>query len=238
MIAATVEELTPLIGTRPACRALGASAGDDLPSPPPARAQAAEAAADACAGADEAERGGCWRCCTASGSSTSRRRRPRRRCWTRAPTCARPARCTGSSPPKHGGVRERRDQLTHPAYAKPELLADAAERAVVLGLSEAQGPGEVDLVLPVRDPRRVQPLRRRLDGPVPRERPARQGADRAGHRAAADHPQGADAARRPRRGAARQASGVLARRSRHHENAQSARTPPATTPTRSRTSRP
>jgi hypothetical protein len=24
---------------------------------------------------------------------------------------------------KHGGVRERRDQLTHPGYAKPELLA-------------------------------------------------------------------------------------------------------------------
>ena len=24
----------------------------------------------------------------------------------------------------HGGVRERRDQLTHPAYAKPELLAE------------------------------------------------------------------------------------------------------------------
>jgi putative transposase len=23
----------------------------------------------------------------------------------------------------HGGVRERRDQLTHPGYAKPELLA-------------------------------------------------------------------------------------------------------------------
>jgi putative transposase len=25
---------------------------------------------------------------------------------------------------KHGGVRERRDQLTHPAYCKPELLAE------------------------------------------------------------------------------------------------------------------
>jgi hypothetical protein len=25
---------------------------------------------------------------------------------------------------RHGGVRERRDQLTHPAYAKPELLAE------------------------------------------------------------------------------------------------------------------
>jgi putative transposase len=25
---------------------------------------------------------------------------------------------------KHGGVKERRNQLTHPAYAKPELLAE------------------------------------------------------------------------------------------------------------------
>ncbi len=24
----------------------------------------------------------------------------------------------------HGGVRERRDRLTHPAYSKPELLAE------------------------------------------------------------------------------------------------------------------
>ncbi len=47
MICETVEELTPIIGTRPACRALGGRAGDDLPSPATAQAQAAEAAADA-----------------------------------------------------------------------------------------------------------------------------------------------------------------------------------------------
>ena len=41
MIAATVEELTPIIGTRPACRALGASPATDLPPPPAAGAQAA-----------------------------------------------------------------------------------------------------------------------------------------------------------------------------------------------------
>ena len=99
---------------------------------------------------------------------------------------------------QHGGVRERRDQLTHPAYAKPELLAERPNELWSWDVSQAEGPGEVDLLLPVRDPRRVQPLRRRLDGPVPRERPAREGADRAGHRAAADHPQDPDAARRPR----------------------------------------
>ena len=44
MIERTVEELTPIIGTRPACRAVGAS-GDDLPSPTTARAQATKATA-------------------------------------------------------------------------------------------------------------------------------------------------------------------------------------------------
>ena len=56
-----------------------------------------------------------------------------------------------------------------------------------MGHLEAEGPGEVDVLLPVRDPRRVQPLRRRLDGATPRERPAREGADRTSHRAAANH---------------------------------------------------
>ena len=108
-----------------------------------------------------------------------RRRRPRRRCWTRAPTCARRARCTGSSPPSTAVCAS--GAISSPTRLREARAARrAAERAVVLGRLEAQGPGEVDLLLPVRDPRRVQPLRRRLDGPVPRERPARQGADRAG----------------------------------------------------------
>ena len=111
----------------------------------------------------------------------------------------------------HGGVRERRDQLTHPAYAKPELLAERPNELWTLGHQQADGPGEVDVLLPVRDPRRVQPLHRRLDRPVPRERAARQGADRAGHRAAADHAQDPHDARRPRRADARQAGRVLAR---------------------------
>ena len=54
MIAATVEELTPIIGTRPACRAPGRLARHRLPSSPAARAQDAQAAADARAGADRA----------------------------------------------------------------------------------------------------------------------------------------------------------------------------------------
>ena len=51
---------------------------------------------------------------------------------------------------KHGGVRERRDQLTHPAYAKPELLAERPNELWSWDVSKLQGPGEVDVLLPVR----------------------------------------------------------------------------------------
>jgi len=50
---------------------------------------------------------------------------------------------------QHAEVRDRRDQLRHPRYAAPELLAQP-ERALELGHHEALGPGEVDLLLPVR----------------------------------------------------------------------------------------
>jgi hypothetical protein len=105
MIAATVEELARLIGTRPACRAVGASPATiyrrrrppeprtpkPRPRPAPARAISRLSAVR------------CSRCSIASGSSTSRRRRPTRRCWTRAPTCARPGRCIGCWPPSMVG---------------------------------------------------------------------------------------------------------------------------------------
>ena len=112
--------------------------------------QAAPAAADARAGAQRARAPGrCSRCCTASGSLTSRRRRPTRRCWTRAPTCARPARCTGSSPPttagSASGATSSPTRRTQAGAARP-----AAERAVEVGRVEAEGPGEVDVLLPVR----------------------------------------------------------------------------------------
>jgi hypothetical protein len=47
MICDTVDELTPIIGTRPACRAAGHLASHGVPPSPPARATAAEAVADA-----------------------------------------------------------------------------------------------------------------------------------------------------------------------------------------------
>ena len=43
---------------------------------------------------------------------------------------------------KHGGVRERRDQLTHPAYAKPELLAERPNELWSWDVSKLKGPAK------------------------------------------------------------------------------------------------
>ena len=42
----------------------------------------------------------------------------------------------------HGGVRERRDQLTHPAYAKPELLAERPNELWSWDISKLKGPAK------------------------------------------------------------------------------------------------
>ena len=211
----------------------GRVCGDDLPAPPAAGAQAAQGRGRRPPGrclSPSARR--CSRCCTSERfvdlspeeTYATLLDEGTYLCSTRTMYRILAA--------KHGGVRERRDSAHPPRLREARAARRAAERALVVGHHEAAGPGEVDLLLPVRDPRRVQPLRRRLDRAVPRERPARQGADRAGHRAAADHPQDAHAARRPRRPDARQAGRVPARRPRRHEDALAARTPRTTTRTR------
>ena len=122
MIAATVEELTPLIGTRPACRALGASPATIYrrrrpPEPRPHRPRPTPVRA-----LSEAE---CGRVLEVLHSDRFVDISPEETwatlldegaylCSTRTMY-----RILASH---HGGVRERRDQLTHPPYAKPELL--------------------------------------------------------------------------------------------------------------------
>ena len=68
---------------------------------------------------------------------------------------------------RHGSVRERRAQLTHPAYARPELLATGPNEVWSWDISKLKGPAHLVMLPPVRDPRRVQPLRSRLDRPAP-----------------------------------------------------------------------
>jgi putative transposase len=223
MIAATVEELAPLIGTRPACRALGASPATIYrrrgrrrrpPEPKPPRPRPAPARALT---GPERERVlealHCERFVDVSPEETYATLLDEGTylCSTRTMYRILAA--------HHGGVRERRDQLTHPAYAKPELLATRPNELWSWDVSKLKGPAKwtyfyLYVILDV-----FSPLHRRLDGPAPRDRPARKSTDRAGQRAAEDHPQGPHAARRSRRAAARQAGRVPARRSRHHQDA-------------------
>ena len=139
MIAATVEELTPLIGTRPACRALGASPATiyrrrrppetrpHRPRPTPERALSA------------AERGRVlevlrsdrfvdispeetWATLLDEGTYL---------CSTRTMYRILAA--------HHGGVRERRDH-SPPPYAKPELLAERPNELWSWDVSKLKGP--------------------------------------------------------------------------------------------------
>jgi len=56
-----------------------------------------------------------------------------------------------------GEVRERRAQLRHPNYQKPQLLATGANQ-----VHQTAGPQQGRLLLLVRDDRHLQPLRGRL----------------------------------------------------------------------------
>jgi putative transposase len=142
MIAATVEELTPLIGTRPACRAVGASPATiyrrrrppepRTPKPRPAPARALS----------EAERGAVLevlhseRFVDLSPEETYATLLDEGTylCSTRTMYRLLAA--------KHGGVRERRDQLTHPPYAKPELLAERPNELWSWDISKLLGPAK------------------------------------------------------------------------------------------------
>jgi len=127
MIAATVRELTPLIGTRPACRALGASVATiyrrrrppepSTPKPRPTLARAlSEPERAQVLDVLHSERfvdvspQETWAMLLDEGSYL----------------CS-PRTMYRILAAHHGGVRERRNQLTHPAYTKPELLANRHE---------------------------------------------------------------------------------------------------------------
>ena len=142
MIAATVEELTPVIGTRPACRALGAAPATvyrrrrpperkpPRPRPTPARALSGperEAVLEVLhserfvdVSPEEA-----WATLLDEG---------RYLCSTRTMYRILAA--------HHGGVRERRNQLTHPSYATPELLATRPNELWSWDVSKLKGPAK------------------------------------------------------------------------------------------------
>jgi len=141
MIERTVEELTPIIGTRPACRALGASPATiyrrrrppgprpKKPRPRPARALS-EAEREAVLAKLHDERfvdsspAAVWATLLDEGRYLCSERTMYRLLA------------------ESGEVRERRDQLTHPAYAKPELLAKRPNELWSWDISKLKGPAK------------------------------------------------------------------------------------------------
>jgi putative transposase len=142
MIEQTVAELTPIVGTRPACRALGAAPATIYrrrrpPEPRPQRPRPAPARA-----LTDSEREAvlevlhCQRFVDCSPAQV----------WA---TLLDEGRYLASErtfyrllAARHGGVRERRDQLTHPGYAKPELLATRPNELWSWDVTKLKGPAK------------------------------------------------------------------------------------------------
>jgi putative transposase len=142
MIERTVEELTPIIGTRPACRAVGASVATIYrrrrpPEPRPPRPRPAPDRA-----LSEPEREAVLevlhsqRFVDVSPEETYATLLDEGTylCSTRTMYRILAA--------HHGGVRERRAQLTHPDYAKPELLAERPNELWSWDVSKLKGPAK------------------------------------------------------------------------------------------------
>jgi putative transposase len=142
MIERTVEELTPVIGTRPACRVLGASHATIYrrrrPSAPPPRrlrsmpARAlSEAEREAVLAVLHSERfvdcspAQVWATLLDEGRYLASERTMYRLLAA-----------------QHGGVRERRDQLAHPPYAAPELLAERPNAVWSWDITKLKGPAK------------------------------------------------------------------------------------------------
>ena len=141
MIEQTVEELTPLIGTRPACRALGASPATiyrrrrppgrppKRPRPVPARALS-EPEREAVLAELRSERfidsspAQVWATLLDEGRYLASERTMYRLLAA------------------NGELRERRDQLAHPAYERPELLAERPNEVWSWDISKLKGPAK------------------------------------------------------------------------------------------------
>ena len=142
MIEQTVQELTPLVGTRPACRALGASWATIYrrrrpPEPRPRRPRPTPARAlsehERAAVLDLLHSERFVDCSPAQVWATlldeGRYLASERTMYRLLEAC-------------YGGVRERRDQLSHPGYARPELLAERPNEVWSWDISKLKGPAK------------------------------------------------------------------------------------------------
>ena len=142
MIEQTVEDLTPLVGTRPACRALGAAPATiyrrrrppaprpPRPRPAPARALSGPERAAVLAELHSERFVDCapaavWATLLDEGRYLASERTMYRLLAA-----------------KHGDVRERRAQLEHPAYERPELLAERPNEVYSCDITKLKGPAK------------------------------------------------------------------------------------------------
>src|SRR6266581_7799916 len=142
MIEQTVEELTPIVGTRPACRALGVAPATiyrrrrpPAPRPPGPRRLPARALSEAERQAVLAELHS-ERFVDASPAQVWATLLDEGRYLASERTMYRLLEAV------HGSVRERRDQLTHPPYARPELLATRPNEVWSWDISKLKGPAK------------------------------------------------------------------------------------------------
>jgi putative transposase len=141
MIEATVEDLAPIAGTRPACRALGASPATiyrrrcpPAPKPRRPRPRPARALGEAEREAVLAELHG-ERFCDSSPAAVWATLLDEGRYLCSERTMYRLLEASGEA-------GERRAQLTHPAYAKPELLARRPNELWSWDISKLKGPAK------------------------------------------------------------------------------------------------
>ncbi len=142
MIEQAVHELTPVVGTRPACRALGAAPATIYRRRRPPEPRAPRPRAVPARALSEAERE------AVLGELYSERfvDASPAQVWA---TLLDEGRYLASErtfyrvlAAHHGGVRERRDQLTHPPYAAPELLAERPNEVWSWDISKLKGPAK------------------------------------------------------------------------------------------------
>ena len=141
MIEATVKELTPLLGTRPACRALGVSPATLYRWRQPKRPPVPRARSTSARALSEIERAAVLselhdeRFLDASPAEVYATLLDEGRYLCSQRTMYRLMSARGE-------VRERRDQLTHPPYAKPELLADQPNEVWSWDITKLLGPAK------------------------------------------------------------------------------------------------
>ena len=142
MICETVDQLTPIVGTRPACRALGAAPATVYRRRRPAAPRPRRPRAVPARTLSEHERERVLEVlhserfvdCSPAQVYATLLDEESYLCSERTMYRL----LVG----KHGGVRERRDQLTHPAYVKPELLAERPNELWSWDISKLLGPAK------------------------------------------------------------------------------------------------